>query len=301
MKLVPFIVLNILVCSLAAQRPAIDTAFRVTVEKPMFIDGEGPFVLIDEAHNNHHRKEGGLYSLTRMMEEDGAEVSSNHLPFSNESLNGYDVLIIVNALHDSNKGNWQNPCPSAFTSSEIEAIVNFVEQGGRLLLIADHMPYGGAVQDLAKEFRVDWSNSFAMRNGNKWPPSTFKRSDNTLLNSPVTIDTTFGEQVSFIGSFTGSAFKIPNEARPFLAFDDSHRLLLPEVAWRFSKKTKNEDATGWFQGACMEYGKGKIVFLGEAAMITAQISGKTKAGMNSPDVPENGQLALNIFRYLATD
>lgn len=296
-----FIALFLITASFLNAQPTVDTTFRVSIIKPMFQYQEGPKVLIDEAHNNLHRKEGGLYSFTRMIEEDGGQVFSNDGEFTTELLKEYDILIIANALHESNVRSWQNPCPSAFTEDEIEAIASFVETGGSLLFIADHMPYGGAAQDLAKRFGVFWSNSFAMQNGRHWPPSTFDRSNNTLLDSPVTEETAYGKKVSSIGTFTGSVFKAPSSAFPFLIYDDSHALLMPEVAWQFSNETKNESAEGWQQGACMKYGKGKIVLLGEAAMITAQVRGNTEIGMNSPDAPENAKLALNIFHYLARD
>lgn len=285
----------------AFTQPVPDKNYRVTIDKPLFESGKGPRVLIDEAHNNLHRKEGGLYAFTRMMEADGAQVFSNQDMFTASLLEGYDVLIIANALHDSNVGNWRNPCPSAFTTQEIEVVVNWVQKGGCLFFVADHMPYGGAAQDLAKRFSVEWSNSFAIQNGTHWPPSIFYRNHDTLFDSPVTIDSENTAKISRIGSFTGSVFKAPKEATPFLVYDNSHAILLPEVAWQFSKETKSENSEGWQQGACMVFGQGKMVLLGEAAMITAQLSGKTKIGMNSPDAPENGQLALNIFRYLATN
>lgn len=286
---------------LAFAQPIPDTTFRVTIEAPLFTEEKGSKVLIDGAHNNLHRKEGGLYCFTRMMEDDGAQVFENDNEFTKSALDGYQVLLIVNALNDSNVGNWSNPCPSAFTEEEIDAIESWVKEGGRLMLVADHMPYGGAAQELAKKFGVEWSNSFAIQNGRHWPPSVFDRSHNTLFDSPVTSESEYTKKVSRIGSFTGSVFKAPEEAVSFMIYDNSHAVLMPEVAWQFSDETKNENSEGWQQGACMKYGKGKIVFLGEAAMITAQVRGNTKIGMNSPDAPENGQLALNIFRYLSTD
>ncbi len=294
-----FLMCQFFVLSCAIGQPIIDSLFRVPIDKPFFKEDFGPKVLIDEAHNNVHKKEGGLYTLTRMMEDDGALVFANDRNFTSKLLNKYDILIIVNALHDSNVGNWQNPCPSAFTKKEIDAVEQFVKEGGSLLFVADHMPLGGAAQDLAERFGVEWSNSFAMQNGKHWPPSVFDRNTKTLLGSPVTDNTEYGKKVVRIGTFTGSVFKTPNDAVPFLVYDNSHAILMPEVAWRFNKNTKNENAQGWVQGACMEYGEGKMVLLGEAAMITAQLRGKTKIGMNSPDAPENAQLALNIFRYLA--
>ena len=288
---------------LAYGQPRIDKDFRVEVGSPFFKDGLSPKVLIDEAHNNLHKKETGLHAFTRMMEDDGARVYANDTTFSSVLLQGYDILIIANALHDSNVGNWQNPCPSAFTKEEIDAIEIFVENGGSLLLVADHMPYGGAAQDLGKAFGVKWNNGFVIRRGNPWPPSEFDRSNNTLLDSPVTMDSEYAKHISHIASFTGSAFKPPRGAKSFMVYNDSHRVLMPDVAWQFSKKTKNENAEDWVQGACLEYGNGKIVLLGEAAMITAQLGDNDhKVGMNSlKDAPENAQLALNIFRYLAAD
>ncbi len=286
----------------AYSQPRIDTDFRVEVGNPYFKDGLSPKVLIDESHNNLHKKEGGLHAFTRMMEDDGAKVHSNDTTFSSTLLKGYNILIIVNALHDSNIGNWQNPCPSAFTKEEIEAVELFVKNGGSLLLVADHMPYGGAAEEIGKAFGVKWNNGFVIRQGQHWPPSEFDRSSNTLLDSPVTVDSDYTKRVSHIASFTGSAFKPPKRAQSFMVYDDSHMVLMPDVAWQFSKKTKKENSEGWVQGACLKYGNGKIVFLGEAAMITAQLGDHDhKVGMNNPkDAPENPQLALNIFRYLAT-
>jgi hypothetical protein len=293
MKFFSFLLSLVTICALA--QPVPDMEYRVKIDNPIFEKGAGPKVLIDEAHNNLHRKEGGLFAFARMMEDDGAQVFSNQEKITDSLLEKYDVLVIVNALHDSNVGNWQNPCPSAFTKEEIVTIGRWIENGGSLLLVADHMPYGGAVQDLAKLFGVKWSNSFAIRNGQNWPPSIFSKESKTLLHSPVS------NNLQQIASFSGSVFRAPKNAIPFMVFDSSHEILMPEIAWQFSKKTKHESAEGWLQGACLEYGQGKVLLLGEAAMITAQLAGDRKAGMNNPEAPENGQLALNIFRWLTID
>lgn len=292
-------ILLLLCVTLSMAQPLVDTTFRVTVEQPRFKQGSGPKVLVDEGHNNLHKKEGGLFVFTRMMESDGAVVESNVKKFSADILDGYDILVIVNALHDSNVGNWQNPCPSAFTEEEIFAVVNFVKNGGSLLFVADHMPYGGAAQDMGKAFGVEWSNGFAIQPGKNWPPSFFTRESGMVKDSPVTTEGEYLKTINGIASFTGSVFKVPERAKPFMVYDDSHAVLVPDVAWQFSENTKNFNSEGWVQGACLDYGKGRIVFLGEAAMITAQLRGKTRIGMNSPEAPENAQLALNIFRYLA--
>lgn len=280
-------------------QPTPDTTFRFEIEKPSYPFGDGPLILIDEAHNNLHTKSGGLFALAKILEDDGFVVGENKSSFTKASLGKASILIIVNALHDSNTRNWTLPCPSAFTKKEIDNLEQWVNNGGRLFLTADHMPYGGAVQELAKAFNVEWSNGFAIsKRKNSWPPSQFSRADETLLGSPVTDASSGKKKIALITTYTGSVFR-SEEVTPFLVFDSSHELLEPKTAWEFSKETKKMSAKGWYHGACLNYGKGKIVFMGEAAMFTSRVQGKTKIGMNSQDAPENAQLALNIFRYLA--
>jgi 2-polyprenyl-6-methoxyphenol hydroxylase-like FAD-dependent oxidoreductase len=62
---------------------------------------------------------------------------------------------------------------------------------------------------------------------------------------------------------------------------------------------KQVSAAGRAQGIALQFGKGRIVVLGEAAMLTAQIAGKGfPFGMNTPGV-DNRQLALNIMHWLS--
>lgn len=289
-----------IICSIAHSQSIPDKEYHFSVENPIFEEGTGPKVFIDKEHNNRHTKYTGLSAMTEMLESDGFLVEENKLKFTTESLAKMDILVIVNALHDSNVKSWKLPCPSAFEASEIEALVKWVENGGKLFLSADHMPYGGAVQELTNAFGISWGNCFDQSLKKKWPPAVFSRDINMLLSSSVTDSTQFTKQISSIGTFTGSAFQ-SKKGDPFLVFDNSYELLFPDVAWKFTRKTKRLNAQGWYQGLTMEYGMGKAVFMAESAMFTAQLRRRTKIGMNSSDVPENGQLALNIFRYLATN
>ncbi|MEM9337664.1 MAG: DUF4350 domain-containing protein [Bacteroidota bacterium] len=294
-----FFALNLILNVTLAQAVR-DQSFHYEIETPQFKNGEGPILYMDAAHHNRHTMQTGLRALSEMLMDDGVTVKENRLPFSPESLKKMDVLVIVNALDTSNLKRWKLPCPSAFTSEEIKAVERWVHDGGSLFLSADHMPYGGAVQDLAHSFGVTWANCFDRSLKKQWPPAVFSRDKGTLKPSLVTDSSAFSSRIEYIGTFTGSAFKSQN-LTPFLVFNERYELLFPDVAWKFSGKTKKLDAKGWFQGAYMKYGEGKVVLMGESAMFTAQVRGKTKIGMNSPFTPENAALALNIFRYLAIE
>lgn len=78
-------------------------------------------------------------------------------------------------------------------------------------------------------------------------------------------------------------------------------LLLPQVAWQFSRLTPRISASEMSQGAVTRFGKGKVAVFGEAAMFSAQIAepGHRLAGMNSPMAPQNAQFLLNVVHWLS--
>ena len=70
------------------------------------------------------------------------------------------ILVIANALNERNVDNWSLPTLSAFSQEEIKIIEKWVYNGGRLFLIADHMPWPGAAADLATVFGFKFYNCF---------------------------------------------------------------------------------------------------------------------------------------------
>jgi hypothetical protein len=73
------------------------------------------------------------------------------------------------------------------------------------------------------------------------------------------------------------------------------------VAWQFSDSTPRVRADGLLQGAAIEFGRGRVVLLGEAAMLSAQIGGaqRNRMGMNHPVAVQNAQFALNVLHWLS--
>ncbi|WP_224485015.1 SgcJ/EcaC family oxidoreductase [Robertkochia aurantiaca] len=281
----------------AQQRP--DTTFTYQPRQAAYPAGEGPLVLIDEGHENLHAAGGNFAPFAKLLREDGYRVAPHKGALTAGSLSGADILVIANALHPSNKGNWVLPNPSAFSKEEIQAARDWVADGGKLLLIADHMPFAGAAGELASAFGIAFLNGFAMTSNAFWPPSVFSRSEAGLLAHPVTEGLQEYESIDEIATFTGSAFTLPDGAEPILAFKKEHRSLLPDTAWAFNSKTPNLSLDGYYQGGIVQHGKGKVAVFGEAAMFTAQVTGQgIKAGFNSEFAPQNAQFILNLIHYL---
>lgn len=281
---------------LQAQQMA-DTLFMPAVADPAYPPGQGPLVLIDQAHYNFHTMSGRFQPFASLLQRDGYVVKPLSQAFSPQALSQANVLVIANALHPDNQTQWTLPTPSAFTDVEIATVQEWVNQGGSLFLIADHMPFPGAAEKLAASFGVKFYNGFAMKKKNK--SKDIFTAKNGLQACAITNGRNASEKITAVQTFTGQAFQVPDIAQPILLFTDEYQILLPQTAWEFTKDTPGIAATNFVQGACMRYGQGRMVVFGEAAMFTAQLAGgKNKVGMNAPSARQNARLLLNIMHWL---
>ncbi len=163
------------------------------------------------------------------------------------------------------------------------------------------MPLAGHAEALAAAFGIRFQNGFAQdAKGNG--QMTFRRSDGSLPASVIADGRGAAERVDSVTTFTGQAFRLDPavKAQPLLVLRDGDRLLLPEVAFKFSDSTPRIPAAHLLQGAIVYHGQGRVAAFGEAAMFTAQVAGPDRRpmGMNAPDARENARFALNLLHWL---
>jgi len=269
-----------------------DTAFTYTPLNPKYAPGKGSLVWIDEAHVNFHTLGGRYAPFGKVLQQDGYRVGTNTQTFDLERLQSCRILVISNALDSSNAGNWNLPNPSAFSADEIKAVNQWVKNGGRLLLIADHMPFAGAAEALGRSFGIEFLNCFANDNRRRRLERFFPENGG-LLPHPIS------KGIDTVVTFTGSAFRIPEGATPLLALKN-YTLIMPDISWQFEENSPYLSSEGYYQGACLPYGKGRVVVMGEAAMFSAQLAGPNRnmVGMNAPEAGQNAQFLLNIMHWL---
>lgn len=135
-----------LVASIAVRAQQVpDTAFRPPVPHPAWATATGPRLCLDEGHFNFHTLASRFWAFGELARRDGYRVSGVRERFTSPLLSGCDLLVISNAQVSGHPWEeWGLPTPSAFTDAEIAAVRAWVESGGRLLLIADHMPLAAA-------------------------------------------------------------------------------------------------------------------------------------------------------------
>lgn len=278
-----------------------DPDFDTTVAKPAYTK-KHPRILLDEAHNNFHTASGRYKPFVDLITNDGYQVNPNKQKFGKESLKGFEVLVISNALGAPAMGS-PDASTSAFTEEECDAVRDWVRRGGRLLLIADHAPMGAANEKMGLRFGVDMSKGYTGDPENKDAETgsdTFVRydRDNKLLGDhAITRGRNATEKVSRIIAFTGQSLKGPAGSVAFMKLADTAFDFTPA---RQGAEEKQVSAAGRAQGIAFKVGKGRVVVLGEAGMLSAQLAGpgKMKFGMNRTGI-DNRQLALNIMHWLS--
>ncbi len=281
-----FPVLTLLATLHAQQVP--DTAFRPLIAKPAFPPGQGPVVLVDEAHFNFHTAAGRYRPFADLLARDGYVVKASASKFTAEALRAAKILVVCNALHERNRQDWSPPHLPAFEDGEVAAVREWVEAGGSLLLIADHAPFAAAAAKLGAAFGIRFLSGYATI-PNRPGPLVFSKSDGTLKEHAVT------RGIDEVATFTGSSFETGELAQPLLVFG-------PGVVSIMGRNDAHPaPVTGHIQGAVLDSGKGRAAIFGEAAMFSGQLAGRDKRpmGMNAPAARQNAQFLLNVMRWLA--
>lgn len=296
-----FVVAAALVIGSAHAQPIPDTEFKPPVEKPAYPPGNGPVMMIDEAHFNWHTATGRYLPFAELLRRDGYVVRSSKSTFGKDALKQGTILVIANALNKRNNNYWVPPYPSAFTDEEITAERDWVKEGGALLLIANHLPWPAAANNLAAAFGVHYSSGHALDEKTQADPMIFRRSDGTLADHPITKGRAASERVDSVATFTGSAFRVDDGGKPLLIFGPGIVSFTPTNSWMFNADTPRIPVTGWYQGAVLRVGKGRVAVFGEAGMFSAQVDGPNREpfGMNTPAARQNPQFILNLLHWLS--
>jgi hypothetical protein len=266
-----------------------DKSFNAHVAQPAFTASH-PVVRFDEAHDNFHTAEGRYRPLAQLLRSDGFAVEPNRQKFSAQTLKEVSILVVANAL-----GPAPHEAAPAFSPAEEQALAQWVDSGGSLLLIADHAPFGAAAQRLAAQFKIRMYLRFARDDANHegWDNEKllFSRANGLLPVNPISQGRNSGERVRKVVTFTGQSLSGPASCLRLLP--------LGNAAYDWESRSVRYSARGHSQALACPFGRGRIVVLGEAAMLSAQVDVLGfKFGMNRAG-NDDRQFALNVFHWLA--
>jgi hypothetical protein len=284
-----------------------DPNFQATVAKPAYTKENGPVILIDAAHSNFHSAKGRYGPFAELLRNDGYVVRDSKDGFES-GLAGASVMVVANAqgLNETNDS-------SAFNAPEIAALHRWVEAGGSLLLVVDHYPMGPAASRLGLAFGVTIGDgmvedSIVFDSTSKdLSQLVFSRENGLLAEHPITAGRDTSERLTRVVSFTGTTLRGPPQATELLRFSSSALAYsaIPKIekdgnTTRVSVTYGNPaSALGQSQGLAFSAGKGRVVILGEAAMLTAQIDRMGKAFGMSVAGTDDKQFVLNVAHWLS--
>jgi hypothetical protein len=161
-------------------------------------------------------------------------------------------------------------------------------------------PAAAASANLASIFGFGFSNGYVEITGNS--KQFFSISEKSLVAHPI-LQSNSDDPITEIRGFLGQGFLIPPNALPVLQFVKPSVSWMPAKSWNIDDDTPQFDATGFYQGATLQFGKGRVAVFGEAGMFTAQIvveeNETWKLGLNAEDAAQNEQFLLNIMYWLA--
>jgi hypothetical protein len=274
-----------------------DPHFDARVENPAYTKNF-PRVLFDEAHNNIDTTNGRYKPFADLLFNDGYHLAVSRQPFTKASLAGVKILVIVNPLGGEDMDDEGADGP-AFSSAEIDAVSDWIRSGGALLLAVDHAPFASAAEILAKRLGVDMSKGETSDPANadkdlKTPSFiVYSRENHLLADHPINLGRIEAERVNRVIVFSGQSLKGPEGSDAFLKLAET-------AVDKIASTGKSGSAAGRAQGIAFRLGKGRVVVLGDAAMLSAQVTGSNNQpfGMNVPEI-DNKQLALNIMHWLS--
>ncbi|MFX1450725.1 MAG: hypothetical protein ACFFCM_07785 [Promethearchaeota archaeon] len=204
----------------------------------------------------------GYSDLAILLRNNNFKVSAstNFLNETIPSLKKGDILVL-------NLGKYQT-----YTDQEITLIVQFVQQGGGVLVIGEH--------------------------DNEWELATFQNklltNFNITINDDVVIDAYYYKFSNWI-TFNSSFFNLDN-----ITFFAAASLTLGDGAISIAKasnfSTPIPNAT---VGARCEYGEGRVICVTDSEFIWNGDDGTGKSQGLGMKIGNNSKFALDIFKYLA--
>ena len=281
-----------------------DSSFNANVVHPKFKKGYGPKILIDAGHNNFAVELGLNKPLFDVASSDGYQIKIDSMQFTKEYLSNYNIVVIWPAMPFKFGSKNQVTDEITFTIDELDALHDWVSNGGSLLMFSEHAPIDKSVTPLFNKFGIQLSTGIVVDSLNSdtpiempsWKYSFLKfTSKNGLLNTehPITKGEKKNERISNILTHGGGGLT-----------GDGYTNILKLSSSAMIKKWNGTMPTGTPNSQCLagNVGKGKLVALGDCngfgAMFIKSGGYKLSSGMQVSGYDWK-QFVLNTLHWLS--
>ncbi len=285
-----------------------ELAYRGTVEAPTWA-ADGPPVLIDNAHWNAATGTRGLVAFAGLLAADGYTVLPDANATRAETLADARIAVVANplalsglarrALDRVQLSHLTAFDDEALIGQEIETTIQWIENGGSLLLAVDEDPIARGSVDFAARLGVGLRRQLVIDVGNsepRFPERLIFSRENGLIGAHPIVDGFPGAPaVNRVVTFGGQALVPPESGAALLILSPS----AVAVARKGDPATSGEPVGGLAQAVAFERGRGRVVVIGDVALLTmsevgdGQPMGLSWAGTN------NERFVRYVMRWLS--
>lgn len=285
-----------------------ELAYRGTIEAPTWPAG-GPAVLIDTAHWNAATAAKGLVAFAGLLAADGYRVLPGANATRAETLADARIAVVANPLGLSGLARRATERvglshltmfdDEALVGQEIDTTIQWIENGGALLLAVDEDPIARGSVDLAARLGVRLRRRLVVDVGHSEPrfPERllFSRENGLVGTHPILDGFPDAPPVNRVVTFGGQALVPPAGAAALLVLSPS----AAGVVRKGDPATSGDSVAGLAQAVAFERGRGRVVVLGDVALLTmsevgdGQPVGLSWAGTN------NERFVRYIMRWLS--
>jgi hypothetical protein len=283
-----------------------DSSFNTHLINPAY-SNRHPLVLIDAGHYNAFVTLNRIQPFSNLIRADGCNVDIVKRRFSPNLLSNYDICVIFTAQGGSDESDSTEF--SAFSDSEIEALVNWIKNGGSLLFGVDHSPFNYAGNKLLESLGIGLSfgriedsvfSEGGIESGSDGRRGSliFSRQNELLGNHVITSGRNYQEQINKVVTDGGQALKPPKGSITLFRISNT----------AYNSGIGNSDSyrmpVGGYNAQAIAFtlGKGRAVITADCSMWTAQLvklnNNWVKYGMSRTDT-DNRQFALNVMHWLS--
>lgn len=253
---------------------------------PVFADTDNPKALFDESGpmGPDYGKSVTIFNIgtfggsgfASLLESYGYTVSKNtEKPITPEKLEGYDVLIIMNAYRN-------------YTDEEVNTIKKFVNNGGGLFLVGNNWGDidGGkdfSFNKIAQSFGVSFANNQLVVDDNNYLFFTSNVMVNDITPSPIT------NNITSFYYYMGSYIEDPGPSNVVASTTPEswgdRGQTAPDGSVTSNLEKDTNEASGPFAVVSeLEYGNGRVIFMGAALTYSNSMMYRNngwKLGLNS--------------------
>jgi hypothetical protein len=282
--------------------------YRGTIEAPTW-PSNGPAVLIDNAHWNAATGARGLKAFAGLLAADGYVVLPDGNATRAEMLADARVGVVANPLglagvarrlaDHAGLAHLAIFDDDALLSQEIETTLQWIENGGSMLLAVDEQPMSRGSAGLAARLGVQLRGRLVVDVGQsvpRFPERLVFSRENGLIGVHPIVDGFAGTPpVNRVVTFGGQALVPPAGASTLLILSAS----ATDVARKGEPAVNGEPVGGLAHAIALERGRGRIVVLGDVALLTmsevgdGQPTGLSWAGTN------NERFVRYVMRWLS--